>query len=346
MNEPLYQKIKKALEAEIRKGTFPVGGQLPTEKQLEEHYQVSRITAKRALTELEQAGSIFRIQGKGSFVKEIPSTSITTYAKKAIKILFILPPAYDLSVGNFTEGLFPVMHEHKVEVIIENSHLFLHKKATDILAEYDGLIYYAEDTLDYFDVLANLSLKNFPVISLDKKEFEFGFPSILSDNLAGGFASTQYLIQKGHAKIAYFYGHSLHLQSVRGRYLGYLKAIEGAGLTFYTTFAQPKEISDQLITYLLDHEVTAVICENDIVAIQLMRRLKKNKLRIPDDFSIIGFDNIQAAHYVEPPLTTIAQNFKQIGTLSALALLKWIESGEKPQDHKVPVTLVKRKSTK
>lgn len=345
MNEPLYKKIMQALEVAIKKGNYPVGSKLPTEKQLSESYQVSRITAKRALTELEQAGMIFRVQGKGSFVKELPTVVPPSYSKKAIKILFILPPAYDLSVGNFTEGLLPIMQEHQVEVVIENSNFFLKKSAESIIHEYDGLIYYAEDTLAYFDILILLALKNFPVVSLDKKEFELDFPSVLSDNLAGGFAAAQFLIQAGHSKIAYFFGSSLHLQSVRNRYIGYLKAIDLANLTFHSTIEQADKIDERLVHYFLKNKVTAVICENDIVAIQLMKELKKQHLSIPQDMSIIGFDNIQAAHYVEPTLTTIAQNFKQIGTLSALTLLKWIQSGQKPQDSIVPVNLVQRKST-
>lgn len=345
MTEPLYKKIKEVLEKEMEQGVYPVGGQLPTEKQLSEKYQVSRITAKRALTELERAGLIFRIQGKGSFVKEIPSSKLSYYPNKANKILFILPPAYDLSVGNFTEGLLPVMQEHQVEVVIENSNFFLNKTADALIKEYNGLIYYAEDTLSYFDVLASLSLKGFPVVSLDKKEFELDFPTILSDNLAGGFSATHFLIQQKHSRIAYFYGNSLHLQSVRSRYLGYLKALEKAKLSFHSSSNQPTEITNDLIDYWLSHNVTAIICENDIVAIKLMKRVKEKGVKIPNDISIIGFDNIQAAHYVEPALTTIAQNFKQIGTLSALTLLKWIQSGKKPQDSVVPVTLVQRKST-
>src|SRR5699024_1955961 len=108
-----------------------------------------------------------------------------------------------------------VMQEHQVEVVIENSNFFLNKTADALIKEYNGLIYYAEDTLSYFDVLASLSLKGFPVVSLDKKEFELDFPTILSDNLAGGFSATQFLIQQKHSRIAYFYGNSLHLQSVR-----------------------------------------------------------------------------------------------------------------------------------
>ncbi len=69
MNQPLYQTIFNDLQTAILTGELPVDSQLPTEKELSRTYKVSRITSKRALTELEQLGLIYRVRGKGSFVK-------------------------------------------------------------------------------------------------------------------------------------------------------------------------------------------------------------------------------------------------------------------------------------
>ena len=68
MNQPLYQQIFHDLQQAIADGSLPVDSQVPTEKELSTKYQVSRITSKRALTELEQLGLIYRVRGKGSFV--------------------------------------------------------------------------------------------------------------------------------------------------------------------------------------------------------------------------------------------------------------------------------------
>ncbi len=69
MDQPLYQKIFNDLKAAIADGSLPVDSQVPTEKELSAKYQVSRITSKRALTELEQLGLIYRVRGKGSLLR-------------------------------------------------------------------------------------------------------------------------------------------------------------------------------------------------------------------------------------------------------------------------------------
>jgi DNA-binding LacI/PurR family transcriptional regulator len=77
-----------------------------------------------------------------------------------------------------------------------------------------------------------------------------------------------------------------------------------------------------------------------------MRTLKQAGYTIPNDVSVIGFDDIQASQFVEPPLTTIAQDFKQIGEIAGKTLIEWIENNQMPTDIKVPVTFVQRQSTK
>ena len=67
---------------------------------------------------------------------------------------------------------------------------------------------------------------------------------------------------------------------------------------------------------------------------------------IPADISLVGFDNIQAAAFVDPPLTTISQDFKAIGESAGKALLNWIKTKQKPNSQKIPVTLFVRESTK
>lgn len=342
MKQPLYQQIYNDLERAIQTGKFPPGSQLPTEKELSAEYQVSRITSKRALTELELAGHIYRVRGKGSFVQE--KTEIHT--AKANQILFLLPFINDLSVGNFSEGLTPVMQKNHIDIMMTTMEYLNQKKAEEIIAEFDGLIYYAVNTDRHLDVLADLSMRNFPVILLDKKIYDLPFPVVVSDNLAGGYTATQFLIEQGHERIAYLFGEESHPQSVRQRYLGYLQAIQKAGLDFRTSIEDREATNPFLLAYMKQHQITALVCENDITAITAMNQMKGKGLSVPEDFSLVGFDDIQAASLVDPPLTTIAQNFREIGHIAGKHLIQWMEKGERPADIKIPVQLIKRQSTK
>ena len=342
MNQPLYKKIYVDLEKAILAGTYPPGSQLPTEMELSKSYQVSRITSKRALTELEQAGFIFRIRGKGSFVKEEPEQII----KKANRILFLLPFTNDLSVGNFTDGLSSIMHKHQIDTMIADAEYLNQKTADDIIGEFDGLIYYVDKPESHLVLLAELALKNFPVILLDKKIYDLPFPAVISNNIEGGQEATTFLIKQGHRRIAYLFGQVLHAQSVRQRYLGYVRAIKEAGLSFLTSLDDKRATNLDLLEYVEEHQITALVCENDLTAITAMNLLKQSEFSIPENFSIVGFDDIQAASLVDPPLTTIAQNFEQIGETAGTYLIQWIEKNEIPTDIKIPVSLIKRQSTK
>lgn len=340
MTQPLYQQIFNDLREQILSKERAIDSQLPTEKELSEQYNVSRITSKRALNELEQEGLIYRVRGKGSFVKQM--TVVTRTAKR---ILFLLPFSNDLSLGNFSEGLTPIMQERQIDVLMTDSDFLTHKSAAEITEEFDGMIYYADSTEARIEVLFELYLKQFPVIILDKKIHDIDFPAVLSDNLAGGRLATEMLIEEGHTRIGYLFGEQNHPQSTRQRYLGYLSRLNEAQLSFQTSLQDTEATIDSLVSYVKCHQLSAIVCENDLVAIQAMRTLRQANLTVPEAISVVGFDNIQAAAFVDPPLTTISQNFKQIGQLAGENLLYWIETGKKPKDHLIPVQLIQRTST-
>ena len=119
-----------------------------------------------------------------------------------------------------------------------------------------------------------------------------------------------------------------------------------AGFLFHTSPDDEQATPNDLIAYITEHQITGIICENDLVAIEAMRILKLNNYNVPEDISIIGFDNIQAAQLVDPPLTTIAQDFTRIGALAGKTLISWLRTGQMPQDVNVPVRLINRQSTK
>lgn len=344
MNQPLYQQIIDYLQAQIAAGILPVGAQLPTEKELSTQFNVSRITSKRALTELENAGIIERTQGKGSFVKEKASPASTT----SKKVLFLLPFANDLSVGNFNAGLAPVMNRAGIELFMTSLDFLTDKTIEQLTTEFSGLIYYAATTTAFLDLLFELSLINFPVVVLDKKIHDLPFPTIQSDNFTGGKLATEKLIALGHTNIGYIISSDEYPQSVRQRYLGYLQALKEANLAFHTSITETNLLADEsFFTYISDNQLTAFVCDNDLSAIQVMRVSKQHQLDIPQHLSVIGFDDIQAAALVDPPLTTMAQNFQEMGELAGLHLLSLMEDAtiEIP-DSKIPVTLIERQSTK
>ncbi|EOH96578.1 hypothetical protein UAY_02946 [Enterococcus moraviensis ATCC BAA-383] len=342
MSKPLYKKIIDDLLQAIETGQLPENAQLPTEKELSSTYDVSRITSKRALTELENLGLIYRIQGKGSYVQKRKPRK-----KKVARILFLIPFVNDSSLGNFNAGLAPVTSEHHYEVIMSSAEFLINKQAADIIEDFDGMIYYAHNTDDFLDTLFELSIQQFPVIILDKKIHDLPYPTVQSDNFSGGAMATNYLVDQGHQRIAYIFGEPTLPQSVRQRYLGYIHATKKKNLSFHTALTDKQAfLSADTIDYLNQNAITGVVCENDLVAISLINQAKRTNIDIPTQLSVVGFDNIQASALIDPPLTTIAQDFKGMGKLAGTLLIEWIENLVIPVDQQVPVKQIIRNSTK
>ncbi len=341
MSLPLYQQISNDLKQKIIAKTFKSGDQLPTEKELSETYSVSRITAKRALTELEQLGLVSRTRGKGTFVQELNKN----HTKLLKRVLFIIP-FEGMSFGDFTQGLVPALKVENTTVFITYASYLKENTAEDIKENFDGLIYYPMYTEDYLDILLELSLQNFPVVLLDKQIYDLGFPCVSSDNFNGGEQAAQALLALGHKRIAFVASNDTHHpQTTRNRYLGYVKVLKEQGIKFHTTLDDSLYTESSVLELIHNEKVTGLICENDLVALQTMKTLQDSHFSVPNDISIIGFDDIQAASLSNPPLTTIAQDFIGMGRIAGELLLDWIKSGQTPKDVKVPINLIKRKTT-
>ncbi len=104
VSKPLYKQILDDLVEDIINGTYKENDQLPTELELSEKYNVSRITSKRALTELETIGLISRTRGKGSFVKKREADKVAKEPSKNILLIFPFLSEENTGLGEYTQG--------------------------------------------------------------------------------------------------------------------------------------------------------------------------------------------------------------------------------------------------
>lgn len=340
---PLYQKISEDLKDQILTHKIEVGEKLPTELELSETYHVSRITAKRALNELEQIGLVSRTRGKGSFVKK--NSEKKTLSQTTKQILFILPFG-ESTFGDFTVGLIPYVKQFGYTVFITNGDYLRETPVKTIAETFDGLVFYPLNTDEFLDALFELSTIKFPVVLLYKKIYGLDFPCVMSDNKAGGFLATQALIDAGHTRIGFIMSDEIHHpQTTRNRYLGYIDALNHSSIDFHTPYNDPASNARVIVDYVKTSGLTGMICENDLIALGLMTELQNAGFHIPNDLSIVGFDDIQAAGLSNPPLTTIAQDFNRIGAEAGRVLMTWIETGVIPDDTYISVQLMMRQST-
>ncbi len=171
------------------------------------------------------------------------------------------------------------------------------------------------------------------------------------DNARAAYDVTHYLIGMGHKKIALMNGKSTATVSQR-RLKGYLQAMAEAGLETGEAWVENGEFDEdeayRATFRLLDNclGVTAIFCSSDLMAIGVLRALKERGLKVPEDISVIGFDDIPVARYINGGLTTVAQDPYEMGRIGGEILYHMITDKKEYGHVYVPYQFVKRNTVK
>ncbi|NYD67773.1 LacI family DNA-binding transcriptional regulator [Agromyces atrinae] len=171
-------------------------------------------------------------------------------------------------------------------------------------------------------------------------------PHAFLDDYAGGFEATEYLLSLGHSTV-----HHIAIPSTRarsGRAWGWRRALEKAGAPvppMIQAAYHPSSGHDAAIELVDDADVTAILCGNDEIAIGVARAYQEAGREIPRDISIMGFDDQPFAAMWYPALSTVSQDFVELGRRTFGLLHGWVESGTQPSDSSSTPTLIVREST-
>lgn len=187
------------------------------------------------------------------------------------------------------------------------------------------------------------------VVVLDPHVGPITMPAVDADNLAGGLAATEHLIRLGHRRIAYL-GGRCDLASALHREQGYRQAMTNHGLAVderlvregdYT--AGPAEAAAaEMVT--MDDPPTAFFAANDISALGVLRVLDEAGYRVPEEFSVVGFDNLPESRECEPALTTVEQPLREMGAAAVSMLIDLLDGKDVSAHRRLPVHLVVRDS--
>ncbi|NLO83584.1 MAG: GntR family transcriptional regulator [Clostridiales bacterium] len=355
----LYLQVVEYIKNEILHNRLQPGDKLPTELELSKMFGVSRITSKRALDELAKANMIYRKKGQGSFVLPIKKGRIEESVPKVIAI--VLPT--DGTAGRRVEYVRGAMDY----LDGKGYYLSVHTTYDDPAKEREYLVQLPQDGIKgiilypsaraNFDTLLTLYIKQYPIVLIDQKYESLPLSAVVSDNFDGAFQAVSHLIKLGHRRIAYVALVRLEdVSSVRERFLGYCKALRQHDIPFdrdvirlplskYTQGDTKNKLKD-VLSDLLNKGTTAIFAEHDYLAIMIAKELSNMGVSIPQDVSLVGFDNIEMLEHLEFQLTTIDQDFYQIGKTAAQLVLECIENGVyKSKEVVVPVKLIERDTT-
>ncbi|MBB6670750.1 GntR family transcriptional regulator [Cohnella nanjingensis] len=383
VKEPLYRKIMNYLIDIIESGELTEDEQVPTEAELAERFEVSRITSRRALEELRHQGLIYRKRGGGSFVSPKRAASKAAHAAEATDrpemIALVLP--CEATVGKLSDYI------QGANNYLENKNYFLTVRDTgmnledeknvieDLVAKgVKGIIFYPFSDRDNLQLLYDLHMARYPIVTIDKYFESVPISYVVSDNLDGGYQAAGHLLRLGHERIAFICSEGIEsATSIRNRYFGYCRALKEAGLPIDPAIVvmgvrrlreewlrerridgglpkpvmEPhyKQFMKELLRRLIDQRVTAIQTDDDYIAVEAISAALELGIKVPEELSVIGFDNIELSTHIEIPLTTIEQNSYEIGRIAAEIVVKGIEA-EAHDCHKIiqPVKLIERAS--
>jgi LacI family transcriptional regulator len=190
-----------------------------------------------------------------------------------------------------------------------------------------------------------------PVMLVDAYTDDGFFDCVEIDNVAGSRAAVGHLVGHGHREIAILGTDPQAFPSILQRRLGYAQAMTDAGLTarfIDAPYYQPDVAAGAAIEYLRANPgVTAVFCANDLVAVAFIQAAREAGLTVPDQVSVIGFDDIDLASFITPALTTMAVDKAGMGRLAAALLLHRLEfDGESVSSTLIRPRLIERQTVR
>jgi LacI family transcriptional regulator len=185
------------------------------------------------------------------------------------------------------------------------------------------------------------------VVTVDERVHGFRAPFVGSDNRRGARAAAELALARGHRRFAILAGPT-GLWTAEQRLAGYREALAAAGLDpdLVPTARGDYRLESGRVAAaeLLAHEPTAILAANDLMAIGCLQHALASGLRVPDDLSVVGYDDVPLATVVTPRLTTVRQPAREMGRVAATLLLDGIDGRDVPESVDLEPELVERES--
>jgi DNA-binding LacI/PurR family transcriptional regulator len=252
------------------------------------------------------------------------------------------------------QGVEQVAREHELAVVLTEmqgrltpgrawTEQVLARRPTGVVAVFSELTVQQQ---------SQLATRSIPLVVLDPTgEPLHETPSVGATNWTGGMAATRHLLDLGHRRIAMLSGPT-QWPCCRARLDGYRAAMDAAGvpvdpaLVRTSTLYVEGGLRDGTELLRLPDPPTAVFCSNDLQALGMYEAARRAGVRIPDDLSVVGFDDLSFTQWAGPPMTTVRQPLVQMGAAAARMVLA-LSEGERLEQHRVELatTLVVRDST-
>jgi GntR family transcriptional regulator of arabinose operon len=361
---PLHAQLLNELRRAILSDRLAPHQRLPGEPQLASQLDVSRATVRQAWREAEDEKLIYRVPGKGTYV------AAPTQRQPPRPLVGFLIPAFrstfDSRLLSGAESVlrargYRLQFAHTEREVGQENQLLQEMWSEGVA----GVLMWPAMGGQTGRVLAKAQNSLRPVVFMDRPIPGLGFPCVAAEHYQGGLLAVRHLTSLGHRRVAFLSRPHLDLWPIAERYRAYQDAMYEAGLEPLAPIlvgaeaelgtreaqeqyarARGQEITPLVDILRQDGRPTALFAENDLMALQALQAARHAGLRVPDDLSIVGFDDLDLVSQINSLLTTVRQDPTMIGARAAQCLLNLI-SGESVCEKLdlLPTQLIVRRST-
>jgi len=330
----------------------------PTIKDVAKKANVSTATVSRILNGLpgyseETKKRVLKVIEELGYQPNAVARGLVSRKTKTLGVL--LPNVSSLFAAEILNGIEDTAHEsdHSVIVCNTDSNGIRTMKYLQVLNEkrVDGIIFTSEVLKkEYYDAMIEM---NIPIVLISTASYRYPLPYVKVDDKHAAYSATEFLIKNGHERIAMISGTKDDPIAGVPRVEGYKQALRDYGLV----------VDEQRITYGIDfgyktgmmgmeqiinemQDISAVFAASDEIAIGALSVANKRGWKVPDDISIIGYDNLKVAEMSIPPLTTVAQPLYEMGKIATKMLFKMINTGQTVESRIIPHKIIERQSVK
>ncbi|QGQ99045.1 GntR family transcriptional regulator [Paenibacillus psychroresistens] len=356
--KPLYQTIIDDLKKRIQAGEFEPTLPFPSQSELTQMYNTSEITTRRALLELANEGIIYRTQKKGTFLRLDDNKQIVkSNLQPNIKKIFFVYHTDSLIIferrfyGDLLEGLKKGSEENGIEIQMwDMGNKFELPEEDDI-----GFILLPSLPLATeipMEILKKWKDEDRKLVTIQYYYPHLQIPYVIVDNLTGGYLATEHLLIHGHTRIGIILtGKSFFEinQEFSFRLQGYKLALNQHNIEFDIDLVcvmsgneESEAMGYQAFQQLADlpNPPTAIFATSDYKAIGVLKAAKERGISVPEDLSVVGYDDIMISQFASPSLTTIRQNTDLLGK-KAVEMLNFEYPRGNMRDEIVPELIVR-----
>ena len=365
---PLYRQISDQIASAVAEERLTSGQVVWSARQIAAHYRISYQTAERALSDLAQKGILLRAVGRGTVVAEganpgrkpVPD-SATPHGHAAVKSRVIaMLNCWQVFDGQHT--LYTLSELREIQAAAQEltsrmwgmlfasfpSDQFSVSHLADWARQhaFDGVLVFGELPAP---ALRWLERAGYGVVVVDAEPAHSTCPRVVQDNRGGTTQAVEHLAAQGHRRIGFLRGRGHYHYDARQA--AYEEAVSLHDLAhepgLIATAHSPKVPIADAVAGLLKARPTAIVMGSDILAAFALRALQEQGVRVPEDVSVVGFDDEPFCQTLSPPLTTVRIAFEELGRHGARLLLDRLEGvDDLPELITVPAELVPRQSVR